>query len=112
MSQYRHPLPLISTCETGLKLQCRIATQTFAVKYRIQIPRLVIGWKLMTEEPLVVGAIVLIVGILGRLVASFVQDVANVWIGGWALLLVIIGILVIAVRLITMAQSSRSKGRV
>lgn len=64
----------------------------------------------MTEEPLVVGAALLVAGIFVRIVASPIQRVFDIWIGSWGALLVILGLVIIIVRLIVMVQDNQSRG--
>ncbi|WP_181686427.1 hypothetical protein [Halorhabdus salina] len=56
----------------------------------------------MAEEPLVVGAVLFLVGIALNLLDPYVFELTGVSINGWGLLSMIIGIFVIGVRLYSM----------
>ena len=57
----------------------------------------------MTEEPLAIGAVLLVGGILMRIIAPTVSELFQVNIGGWGWLLIIVGLVVIVVRLLAMS---------
>jgi len=54
------------------------------------------------EPPLLIGAVLLLIGIGWNLAAPVIYNLGGVRTGGWSWLLIIIGLVVISVRLYTM----------
>lgn len=58
----------------------------------------------MSEDPLAIGAGLVIVGIFANLLHPILLELANVSVRGWGWLLILIGVVIIAVRLFSMTS--------